>query len=510
MIRRLYTRPELRQRLVELSPSALLKRMFFWRAQIDFWLVIAGSAIAFVILAPYTYIFDHGWVFLTITVQLLAVYGAVIAIQAMAKIEIETAIVNEVEIRGARQLGEIKGGQTSRVDLQHLEEDLLPNNQSSPPPSMIRMFQQLFKEARDRKFESSVNIVQPYREEALEDIFRLQNIQKIALWLGILGTFIGLLRAIQVGNLGKLNEDNFLEFIAAMFANLFISFSASLAGLEVAVILGALLLILRKRHEIYFQVMESSVVTVLSLARNTVNKDDFFVEFGQIRHSLNTLRDQLYNQTEELSADLGVLSEGFKLQTTEIQNGMHRLSGAGVQFDSFLKQATDRHQQLIDDVKSVYDSISLRNLGAVLQESVGQSGKTISDVLTPNVTRLASEISKFNLMLDRLSTSLDQHSQAGANETDLVRKQVNDLSQRQSETLDAIKAGLRDLGKKFESVEVVGIRSDIKELSGRVNELNLQLTGFNNLRPARKRSLRGFLSGLRWKIVNAKTQRIRN
>lgn len=495
MIHRLSSRPELRRKIAETAPKALLRRGYFWAAQPDFWVIIGVSIVTFIILAPYTYIFAEGWVLLTIVVQFLAVYGAYITIRAMAKLEIETAIVAEVESRAASLLSQVKAHPNSRVDLKQIEQDVLPNNQSEPSPSMIRMFQQIIKEAHDRKFESNVNIIQPYREEALDDIFRLQNVQKIALWLGILGTFIGLLRAIKLGDLGNITQENLLPLIGGMFENLFISFSASLAGLEVAVILGAFLLLLRKRQETYFQTMESSVVTIVSLARNSTNKDDFLVEFGQIRQSLNHLRDQLYTQTKELSGSMESLGQGVQTQTQEIQQGMVRLSETGMEFDGFLKQVSARHQQLIDDVKSVYDSISLRNLGTSIQESLGKTGQTLSDALSPNVNRLASEISKFNLSLDRLSNSLDQQSQTASEHVADMVKQVAEFNRKQIETINVLRTTLNDLSERTSTVDTSRLSQDIARLSAKVSQLSEN--GNRSFDYPRRRSLRELWSSLR-------------
>jgi hypothetical protein len=497
MKRRLSAKPHLRRKLAESSPNAVLRWGSFWIAQIDYWIVVLGSLVVFVLLAPYTYLFAQGWVFLTVVVQLLAVYGAVITIKAMAKIEVETAIVGEVEFRGAEYLRSLKARQSSRIDLQQLEEDILPNNQASPPLAMIRLFQHICKEARDRRFESSINVIQPFREEALEDIFRLQNIQKIALWLGILGTFIGLLRAIQVGDLGNIREENFVNLIAGMFQNLFISFSASLAGLEVAVILGAFLLLLRKRHETYFQSMESAVVTMLSLARNAINKDDFFVEFGQIRQSMNLLRDQLYHQTEELAAGMNTLGSGVTLQTEEIKTGITRLSETGVKFDDFLKRVTERHQQLIDDVKSVYDAISLRNLGSTLHQSVGQVGQQLSDALNPNVSRLSAEIAGFNETLHKLNAIVQEQTRHASESMAELAKQIRTQGEEQSNVSLAIERKLQSFNHNLDNGNSSRLGRDLNELAGNLAALNSSLTRNYQIKPVRKGRLRTMLTSLR-------------
>ncbi len=431
MSRSFSNNPTRRRRIASSSPQSLFWKGYFWRAQKDFWVIMGGSLVAFILLAPYTYNWDV-WVVLTIGVQALAFWGALITARAMTRIEVETAIVSEVEANGAAYLSAIKGNPESRVTLDQLEESILPHNATQPPLSMIRLFQHICKEARDRRFESSISLIEPYREEALEDVFRLQNIQKIALWLGILGTFIGLLGAIQAIDFSNESNDAFFaKIIQTMFENLFISFSASLAGLEVAIILGVLLLLLRRRQERYFQSMESAVVTMLSLARNALNKDDFFVEFSQVRQAMDGLKDEIYHQTRTLSGDMSAIQGGMGQQSAQIQNGIDKLIKTRAEFDAFLNQIGSRHQSLIDDVKSVYDAISLRNLGVTLEESIVQAGRHISDTLHPNVTQIGDQLATFNKALELLRHAIETQSKSTAEQVNRIQAEIN-RSERQT------------------------------------------------------------------------------
>jgi predicted nucleic acid-binding Zn-ribbon protein len=482
MSNKLSADPNLRLRVAGYSPGGLMRRWFFWRAQRPFWLIIAGGLCSFVLFAPYTYALN-AWVLLTLAVQSLTFWGALVTARAIAKIEVEAAIVGELESRGAAYLGAVKGGAAERLELEQLEQKMLPHNASTPPPSMIRLFQHICKEAKDRRFESSVNVIQPYREEALEDIFKLQSVQKIALWLGILGTFVGLLGAIQVGDLSRGAQESGadpMSIVYKMFDNLFIAFSASLAGLEVAVILGAFLLVLRARQDAYFKSMESAVVTMLSLARNATNRDEFLVEFGQIRQSMDALKDELYQQTKELSGGMYDVRERLRQQTGQIQAGMEKLAAADSQFDGFLKHLSARQQALLDDVRSVYDSISLRNLGTTMQQHIADAGRHIASTLDPNVARIAEQIGQLNGALGGLNTVLrrqsDEHAAA-----------LNALGERLQEKLDALKSADDDrLARAWD------------ELSQNLSALNdtLERTSRDAPRrayvPAPRRRVRGF------------------
>src|SRR5690349_11415194 len=152
-------RPALRQKYAIAAARDLLRSPSFWLSQPYFLSLLAASLVAILLLAPYTYEFAHGWVFLTVLIHLLIGWGAFHAANAMAKIEVERAILAEVEAKGADYLRALKAGQISRINLDRLEETILPHNQSTPPPAMIRLFQHICKEAKDRRFESSVSVI---------------------------------------------------------------------------------------------------------------------------------------------------------------------------------------------------------------------------------------------------------------------------------------------------------------------------------------------------------------
>lgn len=499
MSNKLSADPNLRLKVAGYSPGGLMRRWFFWRAQKSFWLVLGAGLCSYALFAPYTYALNV-WVLLTLAVQSLAFWGALITARAIAKIEVEAAIVGEIESRGAAYLGAVKGGAAERLELDELEQKMLPHNASTPPPSMIRLFQHICKEAKDRRFESSVNVIQPYREEALEDIFKLQSVQKIALWLGILGTFIGLLGAIQVGDLSRGAQEGGadpMDIVYKMFDNLFIAFSASLAGLEVAVIIGAFLLLLRGRQDAYFKSMESAVVTMLSLARNAINRDEFLVEFGQIRQSMDALKDELYQQTKELSGGMYEVRDKLRQQTGQIQAGMDKLAAAGSQFDDFMKQLSARQRALLDDVRSVYDAISLRNLGTTMQQHIADAGRHIASTLDPNVTRIAEQIAQLNGALGGLNAALEGQSKDHA-------AAFNALSERLHQELGAVK-----------SAENERLARAWGELSKNLSALNDSLERANRnppphaYVPARRRRVRAFLSALGGKLSFLKRLRFR-
>jgi biopolymer transport protein ExbB/TolQ len=366
MSTRLVEDPGWRRAVAGADPRALVWQPRFWRGQLPLGTILLGSAVLLRVLAPYTYSWSDGWSgYLSVAVQLLAVWGVVICVQGLATLDVDTALAAEMEARGSEYLVSLRSGTRARVDLDEAERTIAPSNPASPTPAPVRLFQQIIKEARDRRFESGGILTQPYREEALEDIFRLQNLQKIALWLGILGTFVGLLVALQRADLGTTSDpEGLARMVQEMYGGLFISFTASVAGLEVAIILGFLLLVVRKRQERYFAVLESAVVTLLSVARHAVNRDDFLAEFSQVNAAMRELSGRVYEQTQETSEGLQGVHRRLEAQNARIDTGLAKLVETRGEFDGFLRQIGETEREFIADLRRVFHAASFKDFGA--------------------------------------------------------------------------------------------------------------------------------------------------
>jgi hypothetical protein len=393
----------LRQAVAGAVPRSLMIQASFWQRQLAFVFLVIASVVAVYILLPYTSGSDGKWEFLSVAVFLLAVAGFYLTAKMLAQLDVETALVIEIETRAADYLRDVKTKQRARIDLDRLEETLLPNNPADPPPAMIRLFQHICKEAKDRRFDSTVNLTQPYREEALEGILRLQNLQKIALWLGILGTFIGMLVALESSRLTDISHpEKLLSVVQAMFGGLFVSFTASVAGLEVAVALAFALQLLRMRQEAYFVRMESAAVTMLSAARQAINPDDFLTEFSNVTTAVQELSTRVYEQTQEWSGRLGTLSRQIDDRTKTLVEGMKRLSEAKVEFEELFKGISGAQASFIADVRGVYQAISLGQLGPALEQGVARAGAEVASKLAIANADAVRQMQSINEAIDLL------------------------------------------------------------------------------------------------------------
>jgi NADH:ubiquinone oxidoreductase subunit K len=377
----------IRHQIALLSPNDLLLRKFIsywvWN-QKYFILVILLSLIIVLIFAPYTYSPFTSYTsslsnLFNICIHSLAVWGIIVAAKAVATVEIEKAIANEVKEKGEAYIRLLRIGQVPRIDLSKMEEYFLPNNKTKPALAMLRLFRHICIEAENLKFESSIDVIEPYRDESLESIFAITNIQKLALRFGILGTFIGLIQAINELTQLQINEP--IKLIQSLSGSLFISFSTSVAGLEVAIILTFLLMLLRKQQDVYFRDMESSVEIILSLARNANNDDQSHVlgELAQVSSLIEQLGKRIYEYTQEIQQSIGTTQKRIQEQTNEIQQGIQQLKEAKSEFDIFIDDISQVQTKFIGEVKDIYENISLKEFKDGIKDSIIIAGKNVSN-----------------------------------------------------------------------------------------------------------------------------------
>lgn len=464
------------QKTAESAPGGLIFDPSFWLSQGRFWLIVFAGAVSFYLLAPYTYDDDSNFIYLTIFIQLLAGWGALLTFHSAARLEVETAILRVIEQKASDRLRALKAKQIAAVELSLLEAEVLPDNPSTPAPAMIRLFRHICKEAADRRFESSVNVIQPYREEPLDDLFKLQNLQKIALWLGILGTFVGLMLAIREADVDKLKSiEEFSGIVTKMFGGLFVAFTASLAGLEVAVILGFLLLLLRKKQDAYFRLMEDSVVTMLSLARHALNKDDFMAEFNQVSTAMGQLNESVATQTTVLSNRLSELQRQIILQNEQIREGLEKLVATGAHLDGFLGTLNESQRQFLTDIQKVHDAVALKHLGSTLQTKITEAGQHISQTIKPNVTLMAEQMARFSGALGTLNQTLLQQSQEVSQNVRRLDAQIKEQAHANANTVKEVGRQLRESVGKIEAGASHTLVRDVQELSRNVSALNRRL-----------------------------------
>ena len=390
-----------RYKIASSSPQNLTKNPLFWlNSQIDFIFVLLLAILTLIAFFRYTY--SQGSTISNVfnfLIHCLGIWGVVVTAIAIATVEINRAIANETKEQGEDGLRKKR-----KVDLSKLEENYLPTNRTEPALAMTRLFRHVCNEAKNLRFESSINIVEPYRDESLDSLFTITNIQKIALRAGIFGTFIGLLEAIiQLSQIDS--EVTPIEAIKNLSGALFISFSTTIAGLEVAILLGFLLMILRKRQEKYFRDMESSVEVILLLARNADNDDQSRIlgELAKVESVVEQLGKRFYENTQEIQRSISAVLERIGEQTNEIQKGMEQIKQTKVDFDRFINEISEVQNNFIEEVKEIYSELSLKSFRDDIKNGIVFAGQTISSKLDETENSIQQQTKHIDAGINTLS-----------------------------------------------------------------------------------------------------------
>lgn len=376
------------------APDDVHKISGFWKNNRNFRVAVIVSTLIFIVTAPYTLVWSF-WTILSIAAIYLGFKGIWLSFEEIRKIEVENALLIKTKEMGGAYIDE-----DERCELTDLRKKISPVNSATLSP--IRLIDHITNEAMISKFDSGVNLVQPFQDESLEIIFKLHNYQKLALWIGIAGTFIGIMGAISPAIIEGLTT-NFLQTITLMFESLAISFSASVAGLLSAIILAWFILIIRKKQEIYFKNMKSVVTVILTAARKSKNKDKYLGEIDKFKEDLADSRAIVHDLQQSIfrmQQSINQLQQQIVSQNGQIQKSIDRF------FDSNEKLnvvVTKTEQEL----QAAHDSVALK---AAIRESIKDAGEQMSAAMSQQVSALTGQMNRFRESTDSLSESVRRHS----------------------------------------------------------------------------------------------------
>jgi biopolymer transport protein ExbB/TolQ len=445
------------------SPKNLLMDYRFWSSEYQFLLRLMISILLVVVVFIATYPesrrpMDIFIAWGAMLFHCLTIWGIVTALKVMAKIKVEHAIADYVDIKATAELRKIQKGVKDRIFLDRIGIEVLPDNESEEELSMIRIFKQILKEARDRKFDSSVNVMETYKEEAIGDIFKLQSVQRIALQLGILGTFIGLMMALE-----KIALDAPDKIITQLSSALKISFGTSVAGLEVSVILWLFITLIRRKQESYFRSMENSTVTMISLARNAINTDEFIAEISQIKKYMEELGNRIYDQSKKIQG-----------QSLEIHTGMEKLAEAKSHFNEFMKDISGSQIKFVEEINKVYNIFSPSRISNELKSKLDSAVENISETFKTNLGQASGKLVDLNDSLSLLNEALKNIEKQIQEQAKQIENGEKRASEVKIEFYESAKR-VNDTQQKF----IVDIKNLLME--GNIEKLNQELEKFNNL-----------------------------
>ncbi|MEA5526973.1 MotA/TolQ/ExbB proton channel family protein [Nodularia spumigena] len=241
-------------------------------------------------------------------------------------------------------------------------------------------------------------------------MLQISNFQKLALRLGILGTFIGLIMAIKDLASNGIGED-VTPLIKSLFSSLYLAFSTSVAGLEVAILLGFLLSILHGKQKKYFRLMEDAVLTMLSIARNAENKDEFLAEFSQMSNLIKELSHKIYDYNQSVKTSVGGAEQKIAGLTVEIEQGIKQLIQTKAKFDGFLASISNTQKQFLNDMQYIYDVISLKKISDELKTSIIDAGKIVSNRVENTTEKVDTQTEQIQEGINKLVQTHQELSQ---------------------------------------------------------------------------------------------------
>lgn len=455
----------------------------------------------------------------------------------MLDVYIESATARCIHGNVQMQLDQIAKPGGARPDIKTLYRICVPNRPGHPT-NVSELFKRIQKDAENRKFESAMLLAIPFQERIEIKLNYLTGIQRYALSLGILGTFIGLLLAIGgvEKSFGALTgyqdmEDlllNFNNLSGGLFNALRIAFRTSVAGLQVSVIMVLMIMYARRAIDRYFDDIENMISISLSLALKATNKDEFFNDLRDASTRMNEVEDSIGQHRRQIDFNMKRVETRLETQTNHIQEGIGRLietkdklaefivQSADNQ-DSFNKQMaqtyhsfqkqTDKHfhrlsrtqHDFVEDVKKVYDLTSMKNIGERLETNVNESVGKLTKGLQLSLKRIVNDVGEIDKNLNLLQASTYdalkenmEHISSQVSSIHGTLKQLENtasensrlIMEQQMEKMDNLLRSLTGLTKSTEGLSSLMQESILKNLNQIDNHLsNFQQSFSHQLNP---------------------------
>lgn len=335
-----------------------------------------------------------------VPIFLMALVAIAYARSALAGFAVNTAIARHVERSAAGRLQEIRRDAGMRGTVSRLESDHLPDNPDNPKPASLRLFQRICAEALDRRFESTINLIEPYQRESMEPVLKLEGLQRGALRWGILCHFIGLVLVINavpammrpsvsatheppaqaIASAGSPAESAPVgassdEAIDEILDGLRLAFGASVAGLSVSLFVSMLLSLVRQRQFAYFRKLDEATSTMISLATNSLNNDELLA-------SLQHVSARVQEQTVTVKEGIQTLASAISLQASTLQSGLKSLGEGKVKLDKFLEDLASSQAEFLKRLHTFYDIGTIADVGTKVVKHVESAHqRTVSTMM---------------------------------------------------------------------------------------------------------------------------------
>jgi hypothetical protein len=293
-----------------------------------------------------------------------------------------------------------------------------------------RICETIFADAIDKHFGSREVLLQHCADELWQDLSRLNDIQRQAQQLGILGTFLGL--AFSMPALMVVTQhDGSSGAMQQLFDSLGLAFSTSVTGLLTAIMLGTLVALIARRQTALLDVLYTLANNMLIVVRNAQNK-------SHIGRTLEALCDKLDDTERQLDIQAVAMKENANVLRLTIATATE----VGRIGQSFVSAMDDLRQRLVKEMGNMANVLS-KTIGAHAEDRK----RAVDQVEQAYLSLEGRTASLFDLLKDQLEVSLgDAHRQAtmAHDEAASVRTEIlkirNEIVQLLGENINYLRA----------------------------------------------------------------------
>ena len=395
----------------------------------------------------------------------LGLYGLYGYALLFARVAVDRAIAGHVARECRRRLST---GEASTLTVEQLSS-ILPTNEDGSLAS-LRLFEAILTDAADHQFGTRELILEHYRKDSIDRTQPVDELQRVALHLGILGTFLGLVFAVpHLVDIGGENLD--LGSFAPFFSGLESCFTTSVGGLITSLFLGGAGGVLEKRITRYFAELDEAVALTLALARRARNPEIDPQTLDTLNSSIRSLAERVFAQSKRI-----------QIQTSAIEQGLQGLQGAREEFADMLSGVSSLKASVLEQVKAVHQSLNLKPAFQQLEDGMLESAKLFADEVA-ETTRSTEGVAK-------------DIAEAVGDAIELSRE-TSESTQRALEALEARVSTLAEEREQYLEQLHRGLQNGARDRDEFADELRALLAEFSNDRKTTSRQLREFLEDLR-------------
>lgn len=388
-----------------------------------------------------------------VLIYVVAVYGIFRILYMTVLTEVEIAIARVI---GNQAVDRVRNRE-KEIPWTVLERITNSVNNTHISSSISRLSKLIADEARDKKFVSSTILMEPYKDESNVRFFKIGVLQKTALQLGILGTFIGLILGF-----GEMDFERLDASLDTLFVQLQYAFTTSIAGLVSSIILGLFLSNLRAKQEVYFQTMEESTNYLTSLARRTISE-------GELLNGLHEATNALNQNTVRLTELEGEVSQQNKV----LSSGMQQLANAKIGFNDFIKELSDTELGFMKQMEKVYEVLGPEKMSGELKLALEKASTEYLSTTQAKFNRINQVIEKTNQNIRDIEKHLAKHNNLYMNSVQSQEKFIKTLTDTHvtGSVVTAMKSSTEEISK--------GINKQLQTLTGELSGFTQEMGQFN-------------------------------